>query len=415
MERVPRMNTATSPKPARLSAGFVKANSLIALASAAAITLAAGLTLTVGAQEPAQRTIATGSGIPLAADAPDRYTVKQGDTLWDISQVFLRDPWFWPEIWYLNPQVKNPHLIYPGDVLALTSVEGQPQVTIVERGPEGAAAAEAAPEAQPEGEGPTRSGSGFRLSPRVRSTPITAAVTAIPYEAIAAFLGKPSILTKDQVKSGPYLMGVRDSHLIGGQDNEVYARGLRDPQVGTRYNYVYVDIPIRDPENNKLLGYRGIYSGSGVVMAPGNPAKLSVDRVAREVLRGDKLFVDEATINLEFLPHPAPEDMTGSIAALSDVMISGAYSVAAINRGSKHGIELGHVLAINQRGEKVYDTYKEGGKPSYWSFDAFRKRVQLPNERIGVLMVFKVFDNMSYALIMEATHPVRIGDMLSAP
>jgi LysM repeat protein len=410
MERVLRMNTATSPKPARLTAGFAKANPLIALASAAALTLGVGLSLTVGAQEATQRTIATGSGIPLAADAPDRYTVKQGDTLWDISQVFLRDPWFWPEIWYLNPQVQNPHLIYPGDVLALTSVEGQPQVTIAERGPDGTAA-----EAQPETEGATRSGSGFRLSPRVRSTPITAAVTAIPYEAVAAFLGKPSLLTKDQVKSGPYLMGVRDSHLIGGQDNEVYARGLQDPQVGARYNYIYVDIPIRDPDNNDVLGYRGIYSGSGVVMAPTNPVKLSVDRVAREVLRGDKLFVDETAINLEFLPHPVPDDMTGSIAALSDVMISGAYSVAAINRGSKHGIEAGHVLAINQKGEKVHDTYKEGGKPSFWSLDSFRKRVQLPDERIGVLMVFKVYEHMSYALIMEASHPVRIGDTLTAP
>ena len=410
MERVLRMNTATSPKPARQLAGISNAKPLV-LAAVAALTVGIGLSVTVGAQDAPQRTIATGTGIPLASDAPDRYTVKQGDTLWDISSVFLRDPWFWPEIWYLNPQVKNPHLIFPGDILALTSVEGQPQVTVAERGPEGEAAA-ADPEAQPETEGPTRSGSGTRLSPRVRSTPITAAVTAVPYEAVSGFMKKPTLLTKDQVKSGPYLMGVRDLHLIGGEDNEVYARGLTEPEMGARYNYIYVDIPIRDPETDKVLGYRGIYSGSGVIMSAGDPAKLSVDRVAREVLRGDKLFAEEVALNMDFIPHPVPDDIHGSIAALSDVMISGAWSVVAINRGAKHGIETGHVLGISQRGEKVKDVYKEGGKPAYWSMG---KNVRLPDERIGVIMVFKVFDNMSYALIMRASHPVRIGDLLGPP
>src|SRR5690349_21478857 len=173
MERVQRMKTATNPILFRLKP-------LALMAATAVFTAGLGAPILVAAQD-SNRTIATGSGIPLAADAPDRYTVKQGDTLWDISKVFLRDAWYWPEIWYLNPQVKNPHLIFPGDTLVLTSVDGRPQVSVAERGPEGQAAEEQAEEATP-----TSRGGGVRLSPRVRSEPLSAAVQTIPYDAIAA-------------------------------------------------------------------------------------------------------------------------------------------------------------------------------------------------------------------------------------
>jgi len=396
------MKTATS-----------QAKSLKALAIAAAVTVAIGLCLpsaSVIAQDNGQRTVATGTGIPLAADAPDRYTVRLGDTLWDISKVFLRDPWYWPEIWYLNPQVKNPHLIYPGDTLVLLSVNGVPQVQVAERGPEGAAAESAMP-ATSEG-APTRGGSGVRLSPRVRSQPITSAITAIPYDAIAAFMGRPSMLTKEQVKSGPYLMGVRDSHIIGGEDNEVYARGITGAPVGTRYNFIHVDGPMRDPETNKVLGYRSVFAGVGVVASETDPTKLTAGLTQREVLRGDKLFPEEVTVNLDFLPHPVAEDMRGSIMAVDGVFVAGGMNVVALNRGTNHGLEVGHVLAINQKGEKVRDIYKEGDKDKFWSIG---KRVKLPDERIGIVMVFKTYDRMSYGLIMEATHPVRVGDLIGAP
>ena len=156
----------------------------------------------------ASRTIATGSNIPLTADAPDEYVVKTGDTLWDISKVFLRDPWYWPEIWYVNPQVANPHLIYPGDVLKLVYVDGQPRLTVGERG------------------GETESGGGKRLSPQVRREPLSQAITAIPYDVIASFMGRPTLLDKDQVKTAPYVVAMRDDHMIGAAGNEVYARGI---------------------------------------------------------------------------------------------------------------------------------------------------------------------------------------------
>ena len=141
-----------------------------------------------------QRTIATGSNIPLTADAPDEYVVKTGDTLWDISKVFLRDPWYWPEIWYVNPQVENPHLIYPGDVLKLVYVDGQPRLTLAE--------------------GAQRRRRQASV-PEVRRDPLSQAITAIPYDIIASFMGRPTLLDKDQVKSAPYVVAMRDGHLIG--------------------------------------------------------------------------------------------------------------------------------------------------------------------------------------------------------
>lgn len=431
MERVQRMKTATSPtkysltraiemraiKSTNAKSGTKFTGPLAMVAATAALTLSLGMMfMPLATAQETTRTIATGSNIPLASDAPDKYTVKRGDTLWDIAKVFLRDPWYWPEIWYVNPQVKNPHLIYPGDVLSLVSKDGVPQVMVTERGPEvtEAEATSAAPDTSATTNADTgvRHGSGTRLSPRVHSSPITSAITAIPYETVVAFMGKPSLLSKEQVKSGPYVVGVRDLHLIAGEDNELYARGIRDAAVGARYNIIHVDSPLRDPENNKTLGYRAVLAGVAAVTAEGDPAKLKAHMTQREILRGDKLFPEEVTIDLNFIPHSAPENVRGSIAAVDGVFIVGKYQTVAINRGLKQGVEIGHVFAIKQKGERITDRYQNGGEGNTWSFG---KRVKLPNEQIGLVMVFKTYERMSYGLIMESTHPVRVGDEIVAP
>jgi hypothetical protein len=385
---------------------------LALMAATAIATAGLGVPVLVAAQD-ASRTIATGTGIPLASDAPDRYTVKQGDTLWDISKVFLRDPWFWPEIWYLNPQVKNPHLIFPGDTLVLTSVDGKPQVSVAERGSVGQAAEEE--QTADDAATPTARGGGVRLSPRVRSTPLSQAVQTIPYEAIAAFISKPSFLTKKEAKSGPYLVGSRDFHTIGGEGDEMYARGIGDAAEGTKYNIVHVDEKLRDPQNGDVLGYRGVYVGHATVMGQaGDPTKLKLGATEREALHGDRLYPEDLAIPLDFQPRAAGDDVEGLVMAVGGVSIVGQYQTVAINRGTKHGLEPGHVLAILQKGEKIRDHYKHGvdGQSAFkWG----GSKVKLPDERIGVLMVFKAYDRMSYALIMEATHPVRIGDLLRAP
>lgn len=398
------MNTATTPNSIRAK------TAMAVVIGAALVTFGADLVTLAFAQQDAEpRTVATGSGIPLAADAPDRYTVKQGDTLWDISKVFLRDPWFWPEIWYVNPQIKNPHLIYPGDVLVLVTDGTRPQVTIAERGPEGAAAEAIAevPVARPT-DAPQ---SAVKLAPQIRSTPITAAVTAIPYDAVAAFLGRPTLMNKKEVESGPYIVALRDDHVIGGAGNDAYVRGVKAAPENTRYNIMHIEGPLRDPETGRVLGYRGVYAGTGAITTTGDPAKLAVLETAREVLRGDKLFPEHVSIELDFLPRAPAADVKGSIMAVSGVSVAGARDVVAINRGSQQGLEPGHVLAIWQKGAVVQDRFSKGSSTG----DSIGEAVKLPDERIGLAMVFKTYERMSYALIMETSHPVRTGDIVRTP
>src|SRR5512138_2317579 len=381
MELVRRMKTATS-----------SIRSALVLSLATGLTFAAGfLPATLSAQE-GERTIATGSNIPLASDAPDEYVVKRGDTLWDISKLFLRDPWYWPEIWYVNPQVENPHLIYPGDVLKLVYIDGQPRLTIAERG---------------------ESGGTKRLSPQVRREPLSQAITAIPYDIVASFMGRPTLLDKDQVRSAPYIVAMRDGHIIGGTGNEVYARGIGDAAADERFSIIHVEEPIRDPENNDLLGYTGIYVGAGPVVTEGDPAKLTLTESAREALQGDKLFPESVDVNLDFVPHAPEAAIDATIIAVQSHRVTGQYQVVALNRGARHGLEPGHILAVSQRGAAVRDRYAKGGLGA--GALGRGKKVELPNERVGVVMVFKAFDRMSYALVMETSREIRHGDLAGNP
>lgn len=369
------------------------------------LSLIAGLTVTTGllpvsstAQE-SNRTIATGSNIPLTSDAPDEYVVKTGDTLWDISKVFLRDPWYWPEIWYVNPQVQNPHLIYPGDVLKLVYIDGQPRVTLGDRG------------------GAVESGGGKRLSPSVRREPLSQAITAIPYDVIASFMGRPTLLDGDQVKSAPYVVAMRDGHLIGAVGNEIYAKGISSAAADTRYSVIHVDEKIYDPETRDLLGYSGLYVGSGPVAITGDPAKLLLTDSTREALQGDKLFPESVDVNVDFVPHAPTSDIEARVIAVRDHTVMGQYTVIALNRGQSAGLEPGHVLAISQAGGVVRDSYAKGGMSATSTSNRGLggRSVQLPDERVGLAMIFKAFDRMSYALVMETSHEIRQGDLAKNP
>jgi hypothetical protein len=378
MERITRMKTATSP-----------VRSAIVLALAASLTLGLGVaTFQAQAQE---RTLATASRIPLAPDAPEQYVVKPGDTLWDISKVFLRDPWYWPEIWHINPQVQNPHLIYPGDVLTLTYVDGQPRLSVAQRG-----------------SGVTK------LEPQVRSEPLSRAVTAIPYHIVASFMGRPTILDKDQVRTAPYLVAMRGGHLIGGAGNEVYVRGLKDATPESRYSIVHVGEPLRDPETNDVLGYNGLYVGAGPLLTAGDPAKLMLTESTREALQGDKVFPQDVDVPLDFVPHVPDTDVDAAVITVQDMTVVGQYQVVALNRGARDGLEPGHVLGVYQLGEKVRDTYSKGGL-SAGRKAAIARNVKLPDEQAAVVMIFKAYDRMSYALVMEAQNEIRAGDRARIP
>jgi hypothetical protein len=354
------------------------------------------------------RTLATGSGLQLAADAPDSYTVKRGDTLWDIAKTFLNQPWYWPELWYLNPQIQNPHLIYPGDVLKLVSIDGQTRLTVASRGADAAAAGS---------NDRVVSGGVVRLSPQVRTENMGNAINTISYKDVAAFLGRPSVISPEEVKSGPYLLAPRDARVIAAAGDEYYIAGLQSPTMGARYNVMHVDSPLKDPETGDVLGYHAFYVGSGPITAQSTPAKMQFADTAREALAGDRVFPEQYQVNMNFQPHAPSGETTGVIFSVNDATMAGRFSVVAVNRGAKAGLEAGHVLAIYRVGRTVKDRYADGlsANPMNTPSGFLKSDVKLPDERIGTAMVFKTYERMSYALVMDASEPVNIGDRIANP
>jgi LysM domain len=326
--------------------------------------------------------------------APKSYTVKRGDTLWHVATIFLRDPWLWPEVWYINPQVANPHLIFPGDTLALAyGANGRPQIMLVQ-------------------------GGAARMDPRLRSDPIEGAIPTIPYQSIAAFLSRPSVLTPEQVKNSPYILAFRDDHEVAGQDNEVYVRNLKGPD-HARYSVVHVGPPLRDPDDGKVVGYEGIYTATALVSRPGGVTKAVLIDTARETLRGDKVMPADNDVPLNFVPSAPRSDVHGRILAVEDgTVLIGQYQVVVINRGARDGIANGTVLAIDRAGDRVRDVYANGASFTRKAQDfdtSFARRVQLPDERTGTLLVFKTFDRVSFGLVLGATDTIRLEDVVHNP
>jgi LysM repeat protein len=343
-----------------------------------------------GPSSAAHRSEAAQSVPVLNANAPDSYVVKRGDTLWGIAKVFLRDPWFWPEIWQVNPQVQNPHLIYPGDTLRLVYIEGRPTIML-------------------------QRGDAARVEPRVRSQPLEAAVTTIPYETVAAFMSKPSVLAQEQIKGAPYVLATRDLHVAMADGDTLYARGFSGPvEVGTHYNVVRVGDALRDPDDNHIVGYDGIFTGAGHVTRSGDPVSLIMTESARETEAGDKLFAGGVDVPLDFIPTAPKVKTNGRIMAVSDgVTVIGQYQVVVINRGARDGMAPGNVLAVFDAGPVIQDTANRGFLRSMTRLTS--NKVRLPDERSGTFMVFKTFDNISYGLIMEATDIIRVGDRVENP
>jgi LysM domain len=328
-------------------------------------------------------------GIPLADNVPDSYVVKHGDTLWAIAKVFLRDPWYWPEIWQVNPQIQNPHRIYPGDTLRLVFIDGQPQILL-------------------------QRGDAARVEPRVRSEPLEAAITSIPYATVAAFMSKPSVLDREQIKHAPYLLATRDLHVVMSEGDTLYARGFSNPaELGSHYNVVRVGDPLIDPDDNRILGYDGIFTGSGHVIRQGDPTTLIMTESTQESRAGDKLIAGGVDVPLDFIPSAPRMKTNGRIIAVADgVSIIGQYEVVVVNRGARDGLAPGNVLGVFDIGPTVPDTEKKG----FFTLNTLgAKNVALPSERAGTFMVFKTFDNISYGLVMEATNVIRVGDKVQNP
>lgn len=327
-----------------------------------------------------------GGGIPLNPTHPDSYVVKPGDTLWGISGIFLQKPWYWPEIWYVNPQVQNPHLIYPGDVLTLFYVNGQPQIRS-SRGGEMASGTE-------------------RLSPRIREEALSDAVNTIPYEAIGPFLSKGMVLAREDIDKLPYIVALRDGHLVAASGNEAYVRGTGDGDAGL-YSVVHVGDKLVDPDDGALLGYEGVFVADAKVRRTGDPATLALSNSRLEAVKGDRLVAQTQPPPLQFTPRAPDHPIDGRVIYVSEgVTQIGQYNVVAINRGTRDGLAPGNVLTVWQAGDRVDDPYKSG---------LLGGKVQLPDERAGTLMIFRTYDRLSYALIMEAVGPIHTLDKVSNP
>ncbi|WP_396588055.1 LysM peptidoglycan-binding domain-containing protein [Bermanella sp. R86510] len=318
---------------------------------------------------------------------PTEYVVKDGDTLWDISQTFLDDPWLWPEIWQLNEQIENPHLIYPGDVIGLV-YQGENKsvkVTVTERSPAARGV--------------------VKLSPTARVSELATAIPPIPMTAISSFLTNSRIVTNEQLSEAPYVVASEDNRIVSGGGGKVFARGFKDeePEVGYgifRKGQVFVD-----PDTSEVLGREAREIGAGSVKAfDGDIATLDLGRTREEVMVGDRLLAtDDRQVVADFMPSAPPEGIFARmIAVLGGVTQIGQYNVVVINQGDRDGLAQGNVLAVYKEGEEIIDRVT-------------RQKVKLPSERAGLMMIFRVFDKVSYGLILRAKRPLQIGDSVRTP
>ena len=331
--------------------------------------------------------------IRVKASHPRQYTVKKGDTLWDISSLFLQDPWYWPEIWSKNAQIENPHLIFPGDVLTLVYVNGQPQIMVNE---------EQHREIRESSDGlPVK-----KLSPSIRSSSLEASIPTIPGDAIRQFLTKPRVVTKEQLEAAPRIIGSEGNHLILGTGSRVYIRGEIDKE-RVRFAVFNPGDALIDPASGETLGYEAKYAGNVHITAYDDPASGDITFSEREILIGNRLLPeDRSKMENLFFPHIPDTQVEAQIISLYDALFGVAqYQIVVINKGERDGMEVGHLLATFTNGAVVRDR-----------FDKRRSElVKLPNERSGLVMVFKTFDRVSYALTLESRRVIHKNDFLKTP
>ena len=300
----------------------------------------------------------------LRSDHPERYTVVKGDTLWDISARFLNNPWYWPEIWHVNPQVANPHLIYPGDELALVYIDGKPRITKV------------------------ATSNVVKLSPQVRSEPIDTPIPAIPLDAIGSFLTDTRIVNPEELNGAPYVLEGEDGRIIMGAGDRVYARGDKPAD---KVGVFRRSKEFHDPETGEFLGLEAKSIGSGEVIAEnGDVLTVDLGTTNQEVRIGDRLLTNvNRPIATSFVPSSPDQKVEGQMIAVEGgVTQIGQFDVVAINRGTREGLEPGNVMAVLQSGNLVRDPVTG-------------ETIELPSERAGLLMVFQAYEKMSYGLGME--------------
>ena len=393
------MNNSPAPKP-RIIVPFFLLSGLLTIMSGCSSSeprpVAVEEPVIIETVEPAAT---AKKEIRVKASHPRQYTVKKGDSLWHISSLFLQDPWFWPEIWQNNRQIQNPHLIFPGDVLTLIYVDGQPQITVNEA--QHREIQQASAKADDYKGLPVK-----KLSPSVRTSELAASIPNIPGDAIRQFLSQPRVITKEQLESAPRVIGSQDNHLILGQGSRVYIRGELDKE-RVRFSIFNPGKALRDPGSNEILGYEAKYAGDVRITDYGDPASGDLTFTEREILIGDRLLPeDRSKVENLFFPHLPDGDVNAQIISLYDALSAVAqFQIVVINVGERDGMEVGHLLATYTKGDVVRDNYdKRRSEP-----------VKLPDERSGLLMIFKTFDRVSYALTLESVRTIRNLDYVHTP
>jgi len=324
-------------------------------------------------------------------NAPDGYTVVKGDTLWDISDRFLNKAWLWPQLWDYNPQIKNPHLIFPGDKIGLEYVNGQPRIVIERDGQRVSQSSENGSSMGTE-----------RLSPRIRSESLDDAIPMIPGDAIASFLVHPRVVPMETINTAPYVVGNYDGRLISAIGHQIYVRGQLNREQ-PQYAVFRKSKKLSDPKTGKTLGYEVQHVSDVKLMHLGDPSTLIVTANKMETIAGDFLLAtndDSVHANYE-TRMPSLGNGEGRVVSLvNSITQSGRDQVIVLNLGKNNKIKPGDVLAIESRGGKFIDTRGSRG----------HEEVNMPSTRTGVVMVFKTFDEVSYALVMESTLPIRVND-----
>lgn len=343
--------------------------------------------------------------VQLRPDRPETYTVVKGDTLWDISSTFLRDPWMWPELWQSNPQIENPHLIYPGDILTIYFKDGRPMLRVDRQGVVTEVPAAGPPplpgeiRAMHEGDYPT-----VKLQPKVREMPLEEAIPTIPLDAIRSFLNRPRVVSEDELQGYPYVVAHDEERLLAGGGYNFYAKGIEESDAVSEYVIVRAGDEYVDPDTGEVLGYEAIYVGEAQLRRFGDPAKLYITKSGREILRGDRLMPKgNERLHFQYMPRSPERQVRGKIISVHDgVARIGQYQVVVVNLGRQDDMQPGHVLAAMQSGDLVKDEVMGG-------------QVLLPDEKAGTIMIFRTFERVSYALVMRATRAIRLNDAVVNP
>jgi len=402
---------------------------ILATWAAAGLTLAGGLAAAPALAQnfpitPGQRSTAeqvAQAGVPLselAPNAPDSYTVKRGDTLWGISGIFLKSPWRWPELWGMNMQeVQNPHRIYPGQQLFLEKIDGRARLRMGQPAAPGDAAAQ-----------PTET---LRVSPRTRYASVAdSSIPTLQTHLIEPFLAEPIVVGEGEMDRAPRLVATQDTRVLITRGDRAYARGRDgsplkeiDPRRSDEYRVFRNAVPLKDPMTGAVLGYEAKYLGKATLVrgesvqavrsAGGGtdqmvvPATLDIVAAKEEMRVGDRLLPEPPRELTSYVPRAPAQQLEGSIVSVygDAVAIAGQNQVVAINKGRTDGIEVGHVLAILKDGARVQDR----------SLPGERSLIKIPDERNGLLMVFRTFERVSYALILEIGDTVKVGDRVINP